>query len=79
MDQAEKQQVEELRKQVLSLEKQLEERTLQLQEAQQELGSLNYAISHDLRSPLRNIFGFAHLLSKNTGTGCKARGLNTWR
>nr|WP_054694730.1 two-component sensor histidine kinase [Geotalea toluenoxydans] len=75
MDQAEKQQVEELRKQVLSLEKQLEERTLQLQEAQQELGSLNYAISHDLRSPLRNIFGFAHLLSKKYGDRLQGQGL----
>ncbi|ACM21913.1 sensor histidine kinase [Geotalea daltonii FRC-32] len=75
MDKAERQQVEELRQQVSSLEKQLEERTLQLQEAQQELGSLNYAISHDLRSPLRNIFGFAHLLSKKYGDRLQGQGL----
>lgn len=75
MDQAERQQMEELREQILNLEKQLAERTLQLKEAQQELGSLNYAVSHDLRSPLRNIFGFAHLLSKKYGDRLQGQGL----
>ncbi|MCS6766512.1 MAG: ATP-binding protein [Candidatus Protistobacter heckmanni] len=67
---------EELRQHKDNLEVLVLERTRELRMANSELETFSYSVSHDLRTPLRSVSGFSHLLAEKYGGGMDETGRN---
>ena len=66
----------ELEKHATTLEQEVQLRTKQLRETVAQLEAFSYTVSHDLRSPLRAMQGFAHLTLEEYGTQLDESGRN---
>lgn len=66
---------DEVRKLNAALEERVHKRTAELEDANNELSSFTYTISHDLRTPLRGIHGLSHIFLEEYGVNLSEDGL----
>lgn len=59
--------VDEVTRQNAILEQRVAERTAALRQSNEELEAFSYSVSHDLRTPLRHVLGFAGLVRQEAG------------
>ena len=62
--------------QIFKLNKELEHRAIELENANKELEAFSYSVSHDLRSPLQNIDSFSLILMEDYANRLDAEGLD---
>jgi PAS domain S-box-containing protein len=61
---------------ISKLNKELEHRAIELENANKELEAFSYSVSHDLRSPLQNIDRFSQILMEDCAHQLNAEGLD---
>ena len=66
----------EVEQQISKLNKELEHRAIELENAYKELEAFSYSVSHDLRSPLQNIDSFSQILMEDYANRLDPEGLD---